>query len=398
MNNLILYSNNRINDTPDKFRRYLFAEIDWDYRLVGITGSRGVGKTTIMLQYLKSHYHGSNEGLYVSMDSFYFSKTSLFELAEEFYVNGGKHLFIDEVHRYPQWSVEIKSIYDNFPKLKLVFSGSSALQVSMSEADLSRRASIYRLEELSFREFIEMKYGNKFDVLSLEEILNDPIRLSRSISKEIRPVAVFNEYLEGGCYPWFFESTTKFNERLLATTNVIIEIDMASIENFSYASLLRMKKVLALIADSVPFKPNISELGRKAGVSRDILLRMIDLLERSGLLMLLREQSSPTSYLTKPDKIYLRNTALFHALSLTKEPEIGTLRETFFVNQLSTRHRINTTKKGDFVVDSKYIFEVGGRNKSFRQIAGIQDAYLVKDGIESATKNIIPLWLFGFLY
>lgn len=398
MQNLFRYSSALVSETDLRFKRYLISQIDWHDRLIGITGARGIGKTTLLLQSIKQSFGGSQEALYVSLDNFYFLKMSLFDTAEEFSVHGGKYLFIDEVHRYPTWSTEIKNIYDTFPDLKIVFSGSSALQIYKAEGDLSRRASMYKLGSMSLREYIELAHNQVFQSYSLSELLEDHVSIAQDITKRIKPVPIFKEYLEGGAYPFYVGSSATFHQRLLSTVNVIIENDLLAIEHFSYTTLVHIKRLLALIADSVPFKPNISELSRKTGISRDILLKIIDLLEKSELLISLRQDSSPTGYLTKPEKIYLNNTSLLYSLTLNQKPETGTLRETFFANQLREKHIVNIADKGDFLVDGKFIFEIGGRNKTTRQIADMNDSFVVQDDIEIGFRNRIPLWLFGFLY
>jgi len=398
MQNLYRYSSSLITDSDLRFKRYLFNQIDWNDRLIGITGARGIGKTTLLLQRIKQSFGTSEEALYVSLDNFYFLKKSLFDLAEEFSVNGGKFLFIDEVHRYPTWSSEIKNIYDTFRNLKIVFSGSSALQIFKAEGDLSRRASMYKLSSMSLREYIELAHNVEFQSYTLSELLEHHIDIASEITTRIKPLPIFKDYLKGGSYPFYLGSSASFHQRLLSTVNVIIENDLMAIEHFSYTTLVHLRRLLALIADSVPFKPNISELSRKTGISRDILLRLIDLLEKSELLISLRQDSSPTGYLTKPEKIYLNNTSLLYSLTLNQNPETGTLRETFFVNQLRENHLVNLPKKGDFIVEGKFVFEVGGRNKTTQQIADLSEAFIVQDDIEVGYRNRIPLWLFGFLY
>lgn len=398
MQNLFRYSSALVSNTDLTFTRYLIDRIGWDDQLIGITGARGIGKTTLMLQRIKKSFGNTPEALYISLDNFYFLSKNLFDLAEEFVMNGGKYLFVDEVHRYPTWATEMKNIYDTFPKLKVIFSGSSALQIHKAEADLSRRASLYKLVAMSFREHIEITTGKKFDNYSFNDLILNHIDIATQIVEQIKPIVLFKEYILGGSYPFYHESPEMFQQKLISTVNTILENDLPAIEHFTYSTIVNTKKVLALIADSVPFKPNITELGRKTGISRDVLLRIIDLLEKSGLLLLVRQNSIPTGYLTKPEKIYLNNTSLLYGLTLNQSPEIGTLRETFFANQLMENHLVNTSTKGDFLIDNKYVFEVGGRNKKSAQITGVADSYLVQDDIEIGYKNIIPLWLFGFLY
>jgi uncharacterized protein len=398
MNNYFEISARLIEATSIQIVRYLYHAIDWNQRLIGILGARGTGKTTLMLQRLKMHFPSTREALYLSLDRLVMLNYSLYEMADQFYKLGGKILFIDEVHKYPNWAIEIKSIYDDFPSLQIVFSGSSALLLQQAEADLSRRASMYHLHNLSLREFVLFKTGIEIQPVSLDQIMENHPGHAIAINQTTRILPLFAEYLKAGAYPYYFENPLLFHDRLLATVKTIIESDLMALSPFSYSSIVAMQKILALIAESVPFKPNISELSRKSGVARDILLKMIDLLVRADLLMMLRQDSSPTGYLTKPEKLYLHNTSLAWALSINREPETGALRETFFLNQLSCRHRITLPKKGDFLVDNNFTFEIGGPNKTKRQIKDIPNSFVVQDNIETGFGQTIPLWLFGFLY
>jgi len=378
--------------------RSLYHTIDWNQRLIGILGARGTGKTTLMLQFIKQNYTNPTDALYISLDKMVLFNQSLYEVADWFYKSGGVHLLLDEVHKYPSWAMEIKSIYDDFPSLKIVFSGSSALLLQKSEADLSRRASVYRLHNLSFREFIHFSTGIEFPPATLDDLIQNHTGIATEINVKIRPLAHFGEYLANGAYPYYFENKVLYFDRVATTVKTIIENDLMAIGSFSYSSLIYMQKVLSMIADSVPFKPNISELSRKAGIARDILLRMIDLLVRADLLMTLRQSSLPTGYLTKPEKLYLQNTTLAGALSFNRQPDTGSVRETFFLNQVGYGHQVTMPVAGDFLVDNRYTFEIGGSNKTNRQIRGIENSFVVQDNIETGFGNVIPLWLFGFLY
>lgn len=398
MNNYFDTSVRLIQATTTNIVRYLYVEIDWKQRLIGILGARGTGKTTLMLQRLKKQYTESHEALYLSLDRLVLLNNSLYDMADRFYKQGGKILFLDEVHKYPNWAIELKSIYDDYPALQMVFSGSSALLLQQANADLSRRASMYHLHNLSLREFLHFKTGVEMPPLTLEQILENHIGHAVAINQTLRVLPLFDEYLKAGSYPYYFENPPLFHDRLMATVKTIIESDLMAISTFSYSSIVAMQKILALIAESVPFKPNISELSRKSGIARDILLKMIDLLVRADLLLMLRQDSSPTGYLTKPEKLYLYNPALAWALSTNREPETSAVRETFFLNQLSCRHLITLPKTGDFLANNKFTFEIGGAGKDRRQIKDISDSYVVHDNIETGFGNSIPLWLFGFLY
>jgi len=388
----------RLQLTGLKFIRYLYSEIHWDDRLIGIVGARGVGKTTLMLQYIKQKYGNSNEVLYVSLDDLYFSNHSFFDLAENFWLNGGRVLFVDEVHKYINWPVELKNIYDVYTGLQVIFSGSSAIGIHLQGADLSRRAAVYKLNTLSIREFIAMESGQQFDVLRMETLLIDHVKIASEICSIIKPVQVFNRFLVSGSYPFFLEAKAQHLERLRGTINTVIENDLFAIENFTWQTVSKLRKLLILIAESVPFKPNISELSIKTGISRDFLMHLLDLLDKSSLIRQIRQVGSPASILNKPEKIYLANPVLMFALSANRQPEKGTLRETFFAEQVGNRYSLQVPVNGDFLVDGKYTVEIGGKNKTSKQIAGINDAYIAKDDIEFGLNNSIPLWLFGFLY
>lgn len=388
----------RITSVNTSFVRYLFDEIEWEDRLIGITGARGTGKTTLILQYIKKTFGTTYDALYVSMDDYYFANHRLFDLAEEFYLNGGRHLFVDEVHKYATWSIDIKNLYDTYSDLKIVFSGSSALQLYSADADLSRRAAMYNLHELSFREYLNLTNSVSFEKLTLEDILKSHHQIASEISSTIIPIPRFKEYLTKGTYPFFLEAKGQFYDRLVSTIDVIIQNDLPSISNINYQTTDKLRKLVSLIADSVPFKVNISELSRKSGISRDVLLQMLNLLDRANLISPLRERGAATGHLTKPDKLYLNNSVLLYALNTNEELSIGTVRETFFMNQLMAKHKVHAVSKGDFLIDNKYVFEIGGKNKTKKQIEGLKNAYIAADDIELGYKEKIPLWLFGFLY
>ena len=398
MEKLITNSQNKIKETTQEFHRYLFDEINWEDRLIGITGARGVGKTTLLLQYIKAKYGFSPETLYLTLDDLYFTKNNLFETVETLYLNGLKHIFIDEIHKYKDWSVEIKNLYDTFSNLKIVFSGSSALSIHKSKADLSRRVAMYHLHELSFREYLELSGVMQFSSIKFQDIIANHIEVSTSISEKIKPVYHFNNYLDHGVYPFFKDVKAKYHERLLNVIQVIIENDLVAIENLNFNTVVKLKKTLAFIAESVPFKPNISELSNKVGVSRDFLVKLLHLLHDASVIIMARQAGAPTGIMNKPEKIYMENTNLLKALNLNNEAEAGTIRETFFINQLTQKHKIEIPKAGDFLVDGYCHFEVGGKNKTMKQLAGINNSFLAVDNIELGYKNAIPLWLFGFLY
>ena len=398
MQSLLQYSTIRLLHTPIDFIRYLYHQINWNDRLIGITGARGTGKTTLMLQAIKLRFENSDTALYVSLDDFYFTRQRLFQLGEDFFKNGGRHLFVDEVHKYPDWAADIKSLHDIYRELNIVFSGSSALQLHRAGADLSRRAAMYHLHELSFREFLNLSLGENYEPLSLENILHRHTAIVPGLIKGKSILPLFREYLQKGVYPFYIDAAGQFYDRLINTINVIIENDLPVIENISFETAWKLRKLIAFIADSPPMKVNISELSRKSGLSRDGLLRLLHSLDRANLITAIRQTGAPTGYLTKPDKIYLNNTALLYALNSQNEDISGTARETFFVNQCSLNHKLNVAPAGDFIVDDSITFEVGGKSKTKKQIAGLKNAFIAADDLEIGFSIRIPLWLFGFLY
>ncbi len=397
MERLMAKSIKKIENTSLDFKRFLFTYINWKRRLIGIKGARGTGKTTLLLQYIKENFGISDEVLYVSLDNIYFAEQKLFDLADNFVKTGGKYLFLDEVHKYPNWSQEIKNIYDDFPELNVVFTGSSILEIDKSEADLSRRAVIYNLPVLSLREFIEIKYGIKSDVYSLIDIIENHTGIAGQIVKKIKPVKEFNNYNLYGAYPFFIETGADYHDHLERIINLILETDLPAFTPIDYHSIIKLKQLLLVISESVPFQPNISRLSNKIGTTRDTVIKYLHYLEKAQLISLLRSNTKGISKMAKPEKIYLNNSNLLYTLQSERTNQ-GTIRETFFFNQLSVKHTIEMPPKGDFIVDNKYVFEIGGKSKTKRQIIDLTDAYVVSDNIEYGFKHKIPLWLFGFLY
>ena len=398
MEKLFQYSASRINSVDTSFKRYLWDKINWNNKLIVITGARGVGKTTLLLQYIREKLNDApDQVIYVNMDDLYFSKNSLVDFADDFVKKGGKHLFLDEVHKYKNWSQEIKNIYDYFPDLQIVATGSSALDIYKGNADLSRRAVLYKMHGLSFREFIELKYDYHFPVFKLDDLLTDTPKKIPVILEKIKPLKPFEEYLQFGYYPFFREGEAEFQERLKKTVNHLIDSDLPSVENINFNSVHSLRKLISVLAEIVPYQPNIVKLSQMIGISRETLMRYLYLLEKADLLILLQAGTRGIGKMNKPEKIYLNNPNLINSLTFTR-PSMGTLRETFFLNQLQVSHSVNWSDKSDFLVDDKYTFEIGGKNKTRKQIAGITDAFVAADNIEYAQQNKIPLWLFGFLY
>ncbi len=386
----------RLQNTDLAFKRYLYDKIDWSDRMIAIIGSRGVGKTTLMLQYIKENLGSSNEVIYVSLDDIYFAEISLKKFVEKFVAQGGKYLFLDEVHKYTTWSVELKNIYDLYPNLKIVFSGSSLLEIFKGQADLSRRVSVYHLKELSFREFLAIKYNIDFQTFNLETILKNHTDLSLQITEEQKVLAFWQEYLTTGAFP-FFKETNNYQIRLKQIINQILEEDLIAVEDLSFQSIIKIKKLLFAIATSSPFKPNIKKLAERLQIERNTLYKYIHILEKANLIYRFFAPNRGISILSKPDKIYLHNPNLVY-LFAENQPNIGTVRETFFANQLSVNHKVNIPKTADFLVNDKYLFEIGGKTKTRKQIAEQDNAFVVSDDIEIGFGNKIPLWLFGFLY
>jgi len=397
MESILELSQSRMMNITAKYTRYLMKKIPQDQRLVFIYGSRGTGKTTILLQFLKSLEIPSSRAVYISLDDIIFSRYSAVDFAEWFFKRGGEYLLIDEVHKNPQWSVIIKSLYDRYPSLKMIISGSSALQMEPGEADLSRRMITLNLNELSLREFLIMKYDIEFSPVLLEEVLFDHERLTREISGIVKPLMIFDEYIKYGAYPFFMEGIQYYHERLANAVNAVLDTDIPAVSGITYGTILKIRKLLSVLAEVVPFTPNINELSSRVGVSRDMLYRYLYLLEKAGLIYQLRKYAEGISMMSKPEKIYLHNTNLSQALAF-HGPEKGSVRETFFINQVSALFEINYSGKGDFLIENKYTVEVGGRNKTKKQISETENSFLVKDDIEHGFGNIIPLWLFGFLY
>ena len=398
MENLIIQSNAKVRNVSLAFRRYLLDEIHWESRLIAVKGARGTGKTTLLLQYMALHLPKDGASLYVAMDDLFFVENNLVELADEFYKSGGKHLLLDEVHKYPNWSRELKLIYDNYPDLKVIFTSSSILEIYKAESDLSRRAVSYDLKELSLREFVELDSGTKISAFSLEELLKGHQSIAEDIIAQIKPIQVFNKYIKYGAYPYYREGVETYEQRLKNTINLIIDVDLNAVDHMNYLLLSKIKKLLFAISTSVPFTPNVSKLSERIGVSRPTLLQALHQLERARLILAVNKSSKGIGALTKPDKVYLNNTNILYALSPDKHVEKGTVRETFFVNQLQGILPVHLADKGDFLINDRYTFEVGGKNKTRKQVQGVDNAYVVRDDIETGFGNYIPLWIFGFLY
>lgn len=358
--------------------------------MTALVGPRGVGKTTLLLQYIKLNLN-LNDTLYVNAESIYFASNTLFDTAMKFVQQGGKHLFIDEVHKYASWATELKMIYDNLPELQVVFTGSSILDIYKGASDLSRRVLIYTMQGMSFREYLNMKQGLDLPAYSLEQILQHQVKV---LDKVEHPLPVFGEYLRQGYYPFY--SDMGFYVRLNQIVSMTLETDIPQYANYSIAVSRKLKELMQVVADSVPFKPNLTSIATTLNVDRKNLPDYFDLMARAGLIAALRESTTGIRKLGKVEKLYLDNTNLSYALS-SNTPEIGNLRETFFLNQMRVNYQVTNSPISDFLIDGK-TFEIGGKKKGQKQIADAAEGYIVKDDIEIGFGNVLPLWTFGFNY
>ena len=387
----------KIDATSLTFIRSLIDKISWEARLIGIKGPRGVGKTTLLLQYIKKNLPIDHSTLYVSLDNIWFAQNNLVDLVDDFAKRGGKYLFLDEVHKYPNWSIEIKNIYDDFPELKVVFTGSSMLEILNARADLSRRAVIYHMQGLSFREYLAIETGQEFAVHSLEEIIANHVSISREILQKVKPLAHFGSYLNHGYFPFFQEVPTLYHQRLEEVVNMTLEIELPLLRSVDISYVPRLKHLLHIISESVPFIPNVTKLAERIGINRNTLVSYLFFLQEAHLTKNLYKDIKGITQMQKPEKIYLENTNFQFAFT-PKNADLGNLRETFFINQLSNSHTVEYVKDGDFRIDGRYIFEVGGKNKSSEQIQGVKNSFIAADDIEYGNAKRIPLWLFGFMY
>lgn len=396
MESLLEFQENIIRPVKNDFRRYLLDRINWDNRMIGIKGPRGAGKTTLMLQHLKYDLGLTPEALYLTADHNWFYNHTLLDTANDWHKQGGKILFIDEVHKYPNWSIELKNIYDGLPDMQIIFSASSALDIYRGEADLSRRVIIYKLPGLSFREFLRFTKGIHLSSVTLEEIKINHQDICRSVVESLHPLPVFRKYLEFGYLPIIAEGEESYMAKLNQVINTIVDVDLAYIASYNSGTAVKVKKLLAVMADSVPFKPNIASLARKLDLSRDSVYQYIYQLRDARLLNTLTAKGKSSSTLQKPDKIFLENSNL--SFALTERPDIGTVRETFILNQLiNAGISVGSPPEGDFFADGLTI-EVGGKGKSENQVRHLHDYLIAADNIETGGGNKLPLWLFGFLY
>ena len=388
----------RLLATPLTFFRYLYTQIDWDDTLIGIKGPKGCGKTTLLLQHIKEAFKGKalQRVLYVSLDNLWFSTHDIVDVVEQHYTQGGTHIFIDEIHHYKQWKMLLKNLCDDFPGLHIVYTGSSMLQVDSGEVDLSRRLAMYEMRGLSFREFLEFERVATINPVSFEYLLTNHEQIAMEICSQTKVLEKFKKYLEVGYYPFYKSVHHGYYQRLQSVVNQVIEVDYPNVEDISTATIRKTKKLLMLLAERVPQRPNMSDIYKELETDRNQGLKMLYALQRGGLLQLLGDNTKNPKNLSRPDKFYINNPTLMYAL--TPHVDVGTLRETFFFNQLSQAHEVRYPASGDFLIDRNYLFEVGGKGKSFDQIKDAENSYLAVDNIDIGRKNRIPLWMFGLLY
>lgn len=386
----------RISKTSVDFHRYLYYTINWNNRLIGIKGCRGVGKTTLLLQHIKETFADRSQVLYVSLDNLWFKTHDVAELVQYHYTHGGTYVFFDEIQCYPDWQFLLKNIYDNYPDMYVVYTGSSMLQMHAHEGDLSRRVRSYTLYGMSFREFMQLEGCDIGEAVALEELLTNHTTIATNIFTKVKVLPLFERYLKHGYYPFYQAEADGFGERLQTVIKRVIEEDVPMVEDVDFSTLQKVQKMLVVLAERVPLQPKMAELFRVLDTNRNTGMKMLYLLERASMLALYSSEIRNLKSLIKPDKIYLDNTNLMYALS--QHVDEGTLRETFFYNQLKVLHEILLPKQGDFLVDNQYLFEVGGASKTFEQIKDQPNSFLAVDDVEMGVGNRIPLWMFGLLY
>lgn len=379
-----------------RFKRYLYGQINWKARIISIKGARGVGKTTMLLQHILENYEDIDRTLYATLDNLWFTTHSLIDLVDWADRQGITRLYLDEVHRYKGWAQTLKNIYDDYPDMSIVYTSSSLLVMDNAKVDMSRRQTSYTLYGMSFREYLDLEGVFQTEAIPLEKLLKHHIQETMDIVGKIKVAPLFEAYLSHGYYPFYRESPEDFSPRLRETVTVVIDSDLPSVENVNYETLQKVKKLLMIISEHVPFEPNMSELWRQLSTDNESGLKMLYSLDKAQVLALLTAKVKNYKSLTKPDKIFLGNPNLMHVLC--PKVDKGTERETFFLSQLHVLHDVRYPKQGNFLIDGKQLFEVGGKGKTFDQIADIPDSYLAVDDTEIGSGNRIPLWLFGFLY
>ncbi|MBR1589431.1 MAG: ATP-binding protein [Kiritimatiellae bacterium] len=386
----------RIAETSLALKRFAYDDIDWSDRLIGVRGARGVGKTTLLLQKICESGEERDSSLYLSLDSVWLDVREIYLLAEYHVQHGGTRLVLDEVHYVKDWQRIIKNIYDDFRELKVAYTGSSLLRLKARDGDLSRRQVGYELPGLSFREFLKFEGVLSRDPIPLETLLSDHVALAREITRKIKVLPLFERYFKSGYYPFYLEGTAKYEDRIRQVVNQALDSDWPSVEDVTAETIRKARKMLRILAALPPQTPKMNRLYAELDTERQHGLKILYALERAGLLNLLASDFDALDNLSSPEKIYCENTNLMYAL--TPDADIGTARETFFANQVSSGHALTYPKKGDFMVDDRWLFEVGGKGKGFTQIKDVPESFVVNDGVEVGIRNKIPLWLFGFLY
>ena len=393
---IVEFYHSKLSQVSLDFKRYLYPQINWDSSVIGIMGERGVGKTTMLLQRIKEKYANPDDTFYISLDHYWFGTHELQDLIKFMYKRGITEFYIDEVHKYKGWSGILKTLVDELHDLRIVYTGSSLLEIDNAKVDMSRRQTPYTLKGMSFREYLEYDGILKMNAVTLEELLANHVPIAMDIVSKTKVLVAFDTYLHTGVYPFYRDAGKDFLVRLKEVVDTVIESDLPAVERITYDTVDKCKKLLMIIAENVPLQPNVDKLATSLGTTRDTLLKLLYKLDKAEILELLTVELKSYKKLVNPEKIYLGNTNLMYALS--PKIEIGTLRETFFIDQCASVGTVQMPPKGDFLVNGKYLFEVGGEGKTFDQIADIPNSYLAVDGIETGYGARIPLWMFGLLY
>ena len=393
---IVEFYHSKLSQVSLDFKRYLYPQINWDSSVIGIMGERGVGKTTMLLQRIKEKYSNPDDTFYISLDHYWFGTHELQDLIKFMYKRGITEFYIDEVHKYKGWSGILKTLVDELHDLRIVYTGSSLLEIDNAKVDMSRRQTPYTLKGMSFREYLEYDGILKMNAVTLEELLSNHVPIAMDIVSKTKVLVAFDTYLHTGVYPFYRDAGKDFLVRLKEVVDTVIESDLPAVEKITYDTVDKCKKLLMIIAENVPLQPNVDKLATSLGTTRDTLLKLLYKLDKAEILELLTVELKSYKKLVNPEKIYLGNTNLMYALS--PKIEIGTLRETFFIDQCASVGTVQMPPKGDFLVNGKYLFEVGGEGKTFDQIADIPNSYLAVDGIETGFGARIPLWMFGLLY
>lgn len=393
---IVEFYHSKLSQVSLDFKRYLYPQINWDSSVIGIMGERGVGKTTMLLQRIKEKYANPDDTFYISLDHFWFGTHELQDLIKFMYKRGITEFYIDEVHKYKGWSGILKTLVDEFHDLRIVYTGSSLLEIDNAKVDMSRRQTPYTLKGMSLREYLEYDGILKMNAVKIDELLANHVPIAMDIVSKTKVLVAFDTYLHTGVYPFYRDAGKDYLVRLKEVVDTVIESDLPAVEKITYDTVDKCKKLLMIIAENVPLQPNVDKLATSLGTTRDTLLKLLYKLDKAEILELLSVELKSYKKLVNPEKIYLGNTNLMSALS--PKIEIGTLRETFFIDQCASVGTVQMPSKGDFLVNGKYLFEVGGEGKSFDQIADIPNSYLAVDGIEIGYGARIPLWMFGLLY